>query len=377
MANAATSNVSAGDAALLAFPPRFQLVRLATGSYRLVSLTESLRLELAGTDGSLLDAVAPLLARGATREEIEQAAGVGHRIEVETLLAELGRNALLQPLTTASDAESAGDEQRRFLANFLPLEPPGVPEAEGRRLDDRIAAATVAVVGLGERGSQLAHDLALSGVGTLILSSSGTSDSADQRAGRLAAELERDGATRCSIGEANLDDLGSGEASGPDLTVLCEDGFDSRTYERLNRLCIERRLTWTSFRDLGNRFEVGPTVIPFETACFRCYELRRASNDDQFELWAETASMLAAQGRGVGSLKLSPGVSLLAVEVLKILSGFSRPMTRSAVFSFDLLRFEAQLHPVLKIPRCQACGAAARGQPAWRVWGGDSVVDAT
>ena len=322
------------------------MIRLPDGAYRLASLSESLRLEVPEGSEPLVDAVMPLLERGATASQLKRAAGRGNGAKVDELLAGLERSGMLEPDTgTGGDGHDAARDQLRFFANFRALGvAPAVAEAAptGLEMQERLSRARVARVGLGAAGSRLEEELAACGVGSLV-----RVDAGELSAGAGAWP---------------------GELAQADIVVLCEDRFDPETYRRVNEACLERRTIWTSFRDLGSRFEIGPTVIPYESACWRCYALRRASNDDDHELWTETASALAADGRSLGSLNARPGPSLLAVEVVKLLTGFSRPISRGALLSFDLLRFEARVHPVLKIPRCAACGAAARGQAPWRIW---------
>jgi bacteriocin biosynthesis cyclodehydratase domain-containing protein len=62
------------------------------------------------------------------------------------------------------------------------------------------------------------------------------------------------------------------------------------------------------------------------------------------------------------------GTDLLALEVIKILTRFSQPVTYGSLFTLDLLTFEAALHPVLKIPRCPHCSPAAAQRPALIIW---------
>ena len=304
-----------------------------------MSLTESIRLELDGDPSTLLDKILPLLEHGSTLAELRRAGGRPNREHLEALLAELERNGMLEQSSTRGDrnGDPAADEVRRFFANFRSLgSSSGTGETDGDAgAPEQLRNSRVAVIGQGRSAERLVRELQVTGVGRV--------DRCDTR---------------------TLEDA----QTAADVAVLCDDGFNADRYRRLNRLCLDREITWTSFRDLGTRFEVGPTVIPFETGCWRCYELRRVSNDDAYELWAETATALSAQGRSLGALPSAPGPSLLAVEILKLLTGFSRPITRGTLFSFDLLRFEARLHPVLKIPRCAACGAAARGRPPWRIW---------
>jgi bacteriocin biosynthesis cyclodehydratase domain-containing protein len=104
---------------------------------------------------------------------------------------------------------------------------------------------------------------------------------------------------------------------------------------------------------------MGPLVEPRVTACYACCRTRREAA--HFGWKAETG----AEEVGVG-LPFAVGLDLLALEVLKILSGAATPMTWNRLWRLDLASGVATLHPVLKLPRCPACGVAAR--PPRKLW---------
>jgi bacteriocin biosynthesis cyclodehydratase domain-containing protein len=372
-------------------PRRFELLRISATEYRLVSLGESLRIAVENDDGDLLDCVLPLLRRGSTLSEIHRAVGVDAEAKADTLLADLERSGLLERWTARKAMLDVGeqdlDSQMRFFANFQSafgaLNGAPVSEDGGTQAQQRLERSAVVVLGLGRAGSLIARTLASIGVGSIIGADRNAVANAEIASGgfdRAHGGVPREEAMRDVLAHVRstvrYSPLGApfGGGSWPaavlesDLLVVCDDQFDPESYEAVNRACLEHGLRWTSFRDFGNRFELGPTIVPHETACFRCYELRRRSNDDSYGQWRETAAALAKTGTSLGAPNVVSGASLVAVEVAKLLTGFSRPVTRSAVFSFDLITFEARLHPVLKIPRCRICGAAARGKPPPRIW---------
>jgi ribosomal protein S12 methylthiotransferase accessory factor len=248
----------------------------------------------------------------------------------------------------------------------------------------------VQVLGLGQLGAGVAHALAAAGVGTLL-----GVDPAPVEDRDLASGLFRSHQLGCPRQDALRDTLtqlcpttqfvpldvptSSTDAqfappAEVDLVVLCADDFDPETYRAVNASCLEQRTTWTSARNLGLRFELGPTVVPYETACFTCYELRRASNTAGYADQLATYAELAAQGKSLGSMRPEVGAGLAAVEIARILTSFSRPVTYGSVFSFDLVSFTSKLHPVLKIPRCRDCSPAARSRPSTSIWRFDDLA---
>jgi len=119
---------------------------------------------------------------------------------------------------------------------------------------------------------------------------------------------------------------------------------------------------------MGARYEVGPSVLPRETACFRCLELRRASNFPNYGSFVGARRALALESLSPGSLNITLGYEVLALEVVKLLTGFGRAATHGSLFTFDLITLEAKAHPVLKVPRCPACGPTTDRAPVtiWR-----------
>jgi bacteriocin biosynthesis cyclodehydratase domain-containing protein len=221
-------------------------------------------------------------------------------------------------------------------------------------MQHRLKTARVRVLGPGRVGARLAEALAAVGVGAVSVAEP---SSIDER-------TRPDGAGGAAPGEER-----------PSLLVLCDDGFDPDCFDAVNRYCLEQRLPWTSYRDLGTRYEVGPLVVPFETACFACLEQRRRGNVPSYDERLAMRRALSAAGGSLGRLNLALGCDVLALEVVKALTRFSRPTTYGAVYSFDVASLEGTLHPVLKLPRCPACGHTARDRATVSFWDPAELLD--
>jgi molybdopterin-synthase adenylyltransferase len=369
-------------------PRHFQLIALAEDDYYVVSLTSSLRLRSPEPDG-LLTRLLPFLAQGANLDTLLSVGGEGRSGQVLAILDDLKNRSLLEemPATTTYDADLY-DEQERFFANFQPFGADEVPSSAQHKL----AKACVLVAGLGRTGSRLALSMAHAGVGTIWGADPGLVTDTDLRDGAYdpaAHGKVREHVLGRIVGSAaprvNYRPVERAEPQGPcgwqlpdslDLMILCAEGFDPEYYDSINRLALENNLSWTSLRSLGARYEIGPTVVPRQTACFHCFELRRRSNSSIYQTHRDTWGSLAARGVGLGSLNVTFGADLLALEVVKILTGFSRPATYGSLFTLDLLTLEASVHPVLKIPRCPQCSSAAVQRPALIIWPpGDGFED--
>lgn len=238
----------------------------------------------------------------------------------------------------------------------------------------RLSQASVGLVGLGRVGSQLARLLAISGVGAITGVDEGVIDDAllytDAWYGREEAGAQRTAALARRLSGLNsemrftpLARSLSEEDSLPtqlldlDLLVVTLDQPCPGLYEAINRQCIEAGLPWTSYRMswTGLAVEIGPTVYPRQTACYLCYQTRRRSNLASPERDEAIAQALGRHSLPLLDLQLTPGVSLLAYEIIRFLSGQVLPRTWNAIFDFNLLTSELIRRPLLKLPRCPAC----------------------
>lgn len=331
---------------------RFVLIREAPDEYRAISAFENVRVRVEHGTADLLDQVFPFLRDGLAEDELRAAVGAAAAAELDQLLAELVRRGLVERIEAAQTVpHSTSDDQlaaqKRYLANFLLLQdrPPEAGEARrpsGAEIQARLAGAKTLLVGDGNLADRVAAQLVRAGLDKLRTFTPEPRFSGEEM---LATALEE-----------------------ADIAVVCPELHRVSLLRSVNRACLEQKVTWTSARTLGARVEVGPTVVPGETACFACYEQRRQSNDNGYRENAAIAERLAAQGLDTGRLAVEAADGILAAEVIKLLGGFSRPMTYGSVYSLDLITLESGLHRVLKIPRCASCGAPARNRPTTSVW---------
>jgi bacteriocin biosynthesis cyclodehydratase domain-containing protein len=371
---------------------QFQLVRVSGEEYRLVSLHDSLVVKSPDGSDGLLDKLLPPLETGAQLGALTE--GLPKR-QVQTarrMVKEFLERGLLEkkngakPNGHAKDEAARYEQQRRFFANFQPVI--GFEEGEeaaprsSEQLQASLKDATVLVAGLGRVGSRVAQALASAGVGTIIGADAGKitdgdiADSAftprDLGQPRLRALEESVAALNSFVTfRALLGDLFAAEdAALPaklSMAVLAEDVFDPGHHAAMNRACVAKNVPWIGYRSFGTKIEIGPTVIPNETACYRCYELRRASNTDAFGAELDLRARLAEAGGPAAALNITLGADLVALEVIKTLTHFANAATYGHVYTVDILSMQPRLRPLLKIPRCPECGKEARN-PMVNAW---------
>jgi bacteriocin biosynthesis cyclodehydratase domain-containing protein len=249
-------------------------------------------------------------------------------------------------------------------------------------LQQRLREATVTVVGLGALGAAAALSLAASGIGRIRCLERQPVAPTDPflaqafslaDVGRPRVDVVREriacvnpDATVETIGDALESDSDVADAiRGADLALDCLDpGLASLTY-KLNRACLEGRMP-CCFGEVS-AFEgiVGPTVLPLESACYLCYQMRLvACAEDPEDAFAglKLLDRRRADDSGVReNLAFCTGVvgNMIALEGFKLLLG-GRSSTVGSVLVIDFTRGISAKHVVLRKPWCPACFRPAR-----------------
>lgn len=270
---------------------------------------------------ALLPALLPLLDGTRTAEEIAATLGEPARPAVERALELLGLHGLLTdgpplpdvvPLPFAAAAlHHAGND---------PAAPP--PGATRQRLAD----ATVAVVGAGAVAAEVARTLRLSGVG----------------------------------GVAHT---GWAEAPGAaELAVVAPAPAERRALRAWNEAALRADVPWLQVLPHDGSFAaVGPLFVPGETCCHECYRRRRAANVDYpGEFWP----LEEARGGLADAPAVVAAVAGLAALVTLRWLLFRDPFAAGVLLALEL-RETAGLtrHVVHRLPRCPACSTVGPALP--------------
>jgi bacteriocin biosynthesis cyclodehydratase domain-containing protein len=373
---------------------RFTLIPAGPDEFRLHSLNFSLA--LSGRSADLVSRLLPLLDGGRTVQAIVDELGSFGDDRVHNALEDLLQSGAVERVTTEQGGLFSDHEVGRFrgqIAFFSHfVTPPEVPSdasrssacRSGAEYQHRLKQAHVTVVGVGRLGSQLIRSLAVSGVGKITAIDvelvSEDDQTCDSWFGVEHAHLSRVDAAEMLCRAANpalefhaVRDAGvfgrlSELLRGCDFAVLCPDHVNPSEYEAFNQAALAAKTPWTSARLAGFEFHVGPTVIPGETPCFQCFTLRLKSNLPDYSEYLFVEEYLRRERLRPATLAMTPGIGLLALEVVKALTWFSSPATYAHLYSLNLLTLQSGLHPVLKIPRCPACGRPSAPRPTIHVW---------
>jgi ribosomal protein S12 methylthiotransferase accessory factor len=373
----------------------FTVIPLRAGEYRVCSLSSSLVLKSEAPD--LLERLMPLLDGNRTVGEVVAELGLFDADAVRSTLQSLLDAGILDCAGQSGTGALPPNEARRFrsqiafFAHFVvppdagPVPSPVGP-APGKGIDyqERLKRAHVAVIGLGRLGSQLVRSLAVAGIGK-ITAIDPQPLGEDDLGGDGWFEAEKLGRSRADVvGELckkfypalrfRIADGPAGEPAlsqflaGCNFAVLCPDYADPTEYDVFNRAALASKTMWTSARFAGFEFHIGPTVIPGETPCYECFRLRINSNVADYG----EHILLEAHGKHrrarEAALSIMPASGLLALEVLKAVTWFAAPACYAHFYSFNLLTMQSELHPILKIPRCTACGRPSFPRPTIHAW---------
>lgn len=317
--------------------------------------------------------VIPLLDGCHTLEEIgREVHDVFALGDLETGLEVLAAHNLLED--AGAESSSVGD-----LAQFAPqlnfFHELGFNSTEAQR---RLHDASVTVFGMSGAGPALAESLANSGIGCircvdglpvsqsdLYLSPAfGAADVGSPRAvavqRRLALHFPK---SRFEVvpGDLSSDEEVAVATERSDYIASCLDAGQSSLVYKLNRICLQTGIRWTSCALAGTEIIVGPTVYPRFTPCYLCYKMRIvacAGNPEDafaFETLLDRRKRDDSSRRENLAIGASLAANFLALEIVRDLIGVSPVVTAGKVIIFNLLDLSSTKHVVLRKPWCPAC----------------------
>jgi bacteriocin biosynthesis cyclodehydratase domain-containing protein len=349
----------------------------SSGDEVLVITSERRRLKLKGQlFREFLQCVVPLLDGTRTLPQIQaEVAEVFTADDLERSLRLLAEQHVLEDAAQDGMSEAARAELAPQL-HFL-------HEAglNAQAVQAQLARSTVAVFGLGPLGASVAFALAAARVGTIrcvdplpiaasdrslapALAGVAVGTPRVDAVSRQIAVLANEVRVETDASPLQTDDDVAQLIAGADHVVCCVDPGLASVFYRLNRACLQARQSWTAAAVSGLEGVIGPTIVPFETACYLCYTMRSVacaySPEDEFthrqfldRRQRDDSPVRENHVFGVGAV-----ANLVGLEVLKALSGLIQPATRGRIVSLDFLSLESTTHLVLRKPWCPACFAA-------------------
>ncbi len=333
----------------------------------------------------LFPEVFPLLDGVHTVSEIISA--LQERVEesvVIELLTVLNKRFLLEDSDKKTSCLTKNELKRQESQMLLFSRLSGIQHSRQEDLKN----ARVGIIGCGNVGSNTVTSLALAGVGNIVVTDFGkvtdknvflNSLFRETAIGKNKAEVISSLCQQINP-TVNIHQYITKIKSASDfkkllsneqLIVVCLDRPAIALYEWINEVCVTNQLPWISGSLDGEYGSIGPFVVPHQTACYQCYQLRLQSNlavDREYLFYKEYLRKNPNQTDlgSTNSFAASIG-NLLALEVIKIISGFTFPSTLGYEFTIDFCSLETKLHPVLKLPRCPVC-SKTRTTPTKEDW---------
>lgn len=290
--------------------------------YRLAVVEEGILLEHGRTvvafggaaARTLLPALLPLLDGTRTVAEVVDVVGEKVAAAVEQALQVLADNELLAEGPRLG--EEAGTRQT-VVESLAATAATGTTMVE---LAERLAAARIHVVGRGPLADPLARLLHLSGI---------------------------DAVTRTSE---------PGDAG--DLVVVAAAPTEGALNEAQNRRALLRGDTWIPIGEYdGRTLAIGPLIVPHESACHLCLQLRRESTSGCAQDLVQLRAVPAAAVPRPAALAVA---AALAAEVVVRWVATGDPSLPGTVFTLETVpQFRVESHLVLRVPRCSACSPTA------------------
>lgn len=322
---------------------------------------------------SFHEAVLPLLDGRHTVDAIEAACEpLFRRDELRRGLQLLANHRLLHDAATDTVDESTRTHLAPQLNFFHEL------GLEAQETQATLSRATVSVIGMGGAGAAASLSLAGAHVGSLRCIDALAVSSADpglapafpmESVGRSRAHTVADtvkaiapdvDVSTCAE-PLNTDEDVLDEIAGSDF-VLCfvDPGLASLTY-KVNRACLRAGITWTACSVTGFEGVIGPTVEPYETACYLCYKMREAACAERPEDALAHLEFLDARRSDDSASRentaFSAGVvgNMVALEAFKELSGIAAASSAGSIIVLDFLQLATTRHLVTRKPDCPAC----------------------
>jgi bacteriocin biosynthesis cyclodehydratase domain-containing protein len=184
-----------------------------------------------------------------------------------------------------------------------------------------------------------------------------------------------------SIGVGNVTELhellkgcpeARGEPASLDLIVACEEVPAFAFFDAVNSACLLSGTRWLRVCIAGTSAQLGPTVIPNQTACYTCFDLRLRTHQPELDGFLAYRANIGIQRDSRGRFdegSIAPFLlaiaAQVALEVMRLLIGFAPPVTVGRFYEFNALSPIALPHDVLRVPGCTSCGRRRTLMEAW------------
>jgi bacteriocin biosynthesis cyclodehydratase domain-containing protein len=150
--------------------------------------------------------------------------------------------------------------------------------------------------------------------------------------------------------------------NGTDIVVVATRNAPEKLFLAINRICLDQDCPVIFSNDNGNHFEIGPLVMPYRSACYKCLELRNSSVQDlalENHLYQEHLVLEHQAGmsplKGESLVVATLGASLLVMEVIRIITQLELPILLNKLQTVNPMSGGHKINRILRYPRCPDC----------------------
>jgi bacteriocin biosynthesis cyclodehydratase domain-containing protein len=309
-----------------------------------------------------------------TLEQLQEEFG---RAEVEDVISQLRDLEVVED--AADDERLVPGELERFDRQLRYFSDIGGNDLTPSQCQERLREAKVAVLGVGGLGGWSAWALACTGVGEMWLIDGDVveisnlnrqilyteADLGLPKVERAAARLSAFNSTmRITADNRRLESQAdiAGFIAGSNVVIDAAD-WPAHDIERwCNSACFEAGIPYITMSHFPPIARVGPLYVPGKTGCYACQEIGYRRDYPLFDVAVEQR-----RAKPSPAATLGPACGLIggqvALEVMHLLTGLSRPSTQGVAHIYDLRTMEVDREPVVPEPGCPVCGEMEHEEP--------------
>lgn len=218
------------------------------------------------------------------------------------------------------------------------------------KLFETLYEKTCLVIGDGKVAKATISELATNGIGNIMIC-------VEDENNQLVIEELSNSFPYVNFKKQNIDYISSG--SKLDMVILADDIITDNKSRKINEMCIINNIPWITINIGEIRFEVGPLVVPHETACYSCYMNRLNGNRAHFEEEMTYSNYKNLESDNIkvfmSDTMVRVAAGIMTWEVVKYLSKIFSCVTTGRVIHFNILNLEMKTHTILKMPKCKVC----------------------
>jgi ribosomal protein S12 methylthiotransferase accessory factor len=280
--------------------------------------------------------------------------------EVTATLAEFRRKDLIALLRSLYKLNLVKLEETALQSNIrLGMSDNGFSASYGRTLNSmsaqRLVGSKILLIGDGMLKNKVATYFRKVGIQYKIISSSTIGGQpSDQRmnSSKMKRAQKREKLRVHGLVAHSL----PSQFSKSDLIVAAQDYPNIIFFEMVNKICFNKKKPWLRVSFDDNLGFLGPLVIPGQTSCYNCCELRLVTNSPYYEYFLWKYKEYIPKPQLSPSWLFTDILSAFCVnEVIKYLTKDGKPEAADHLLLFDMQKMCLSKHKIIPYPGCMYC----------------------